>query len=131
MTLIERIEVATGPDRELFWEAFNTAFPEPEPGCEPVWRPENPKQPIYHAWKTQQVAFGRFVDAEAWEQAALLLVPDGFNWACGSRDDHQEGPWAWVQPGRRFIDGCVQHASTPALAICVTALRAREASHEG
>lgn len=141
MTLIERIEAATGPDRELFWEAFNAAFPEPAPGCEPVWRPENPKQPIYHAWKTRQVAFQRFIDAEAWEQAALMLLPiDGsmtlidlaISW---QQEDSKVWPAAtirWYPPHKSGPEWHAQigSACTIGLTIAAIALRAREASRE-
>lgn len=137
MTLIKRIESAQGADAELFWEAFNAAFPEPEPGCEPVWRPENPKQPIYHAWKTRQVTFRSFVDAEAWEQAAITLVPDGAGmevkryWIASA-----DGPvwYAMVttpSTDPNVIVGCdyieVWDKPSAAIALCAAALRAREA----
>lgn len=67
--------------------------------------------------------FTRFLDAEAYTDAALLLVPDGCKWAVTSRNsaccnpDHI-APLDWV------------FAATPALAIAAAALRAKGPGHE-
>lgn len=135
--LIARLEAATENERALFEEAFASCFHEPQPGCEPAWRPENPKQPIYHAWKTQQITFRKFIDADAYLDAALALVPEGWrlqlsDWDAQSLRDR--GPWQAVitPPGKRddfseWHPRC-DHAPTPALALCIAALKARNAS---
>lgn len=116
--LAERVMALTGPDRETFMAAFDACHPMPPPDCEPAWRAENPKQPIYHAWKTRQLAFIKFVSAEAWLCAAELLVPEGAWW------------WVEAQPliHGKFWAGCgndrVSTAATPALALTAAALLA-------
>jgi hypothetical protein len=76
LALAARVEALTGPCRETFLEVFAACYPEPPPMCEPIWRAENPKQPIYHAWKTREMAFRKLIAAEAWLDAAMMLVPE-------------------------------------------------------
>ena len=118
LKLAERVEALEGPCRETFLAAFAACFPEPVPGCEPSWREENPKQPIYHAWATRRLAFMKFVRAEAWLDAAMTLVPEGQSITLDTRAPAAAtvaGTDAWV------------YAATPALALTAAALRARAA----
>lgn len=72
--------------------------------------------------------FRRFLDAEAWTDAALCLVPQGWSWMV--RDDglavtlrkkgNEDGCYS-------SLDGFTERAKTPALAIAQAALRAQEA----
>ena len=67
--------------------------------------------------------FRRFLDAEAYTDAALLLVPEGCKWAITSRNS------ACCNPGHIASLDWV-FAETPALAIAAAALRAKGPGHE-
>lgn len=139
LKLAGRVEAAEGPSRELFEEAFAACYPKPADDCEPAWRPELPRQPIFHAWKTRQIAFQHFVHAEAWLDAALTLVPDAWGYTLvgvpgqGSdavvrerREDAKEPGKFWT--GNHMARGEAKRAATPALALTAAALRARASS---
>lgn len=116
--LAARIEALTGPDRALFcraWETIKGTSPTPE-----------------------AERFLELLNVKAWEQAAMMLVPEGWNWMAGERD--QGRCRAYVNNGellnigsglRRNPDSvwCEVVAATPALALCAAALRAKEASN--
>ena len=121
--LAERVEGMTAPTRSIFLEAFAACYPKP-PDFELVWRDEKPKQPIYHAWANRWVTFRKLIDAEAWEQAAILLVPDGFTWSWTNKAG-EEGPFAecWGEPSGTFRHRD-SFAASPALALTAAALRA-------
>ena len=135
MKLSDQIEAATGAERELFEAAFAACFPKPTPDCEPTWRPENPKQSIFHAWKVRQIAFDHFVRAEAWTDAALTLVPDGRSWGLDCNierlDEHQMVTSDTACSANIYHEGSKRWqgdecwGTTPALALCAAALRAR------
>lgn len=132
--LADRLKALTGPDRQTFWEAFAFCHPEPASNCEPAWRPENPKQPIYHAWKTREIAFRKYLDAEAWESAAVSLVPEGRQFGCGSLDGTLQS-WAWVGVGgaldETYVSMFPANAATPALALVAASLHALANQGEG
>jgi hypothetical protein len=130
LELAERVEALTGPCRETFLEVFAVCHPEPAPGCEPVWREENPKQPIYHAWKTRQVAFLKFVNAEAWLDAAMTLVPEGWMMVGLSERNCRQPQWRWKAElwhpeADANVRGIARKFDHPALALTAAALRAR------
>lgn len=68
--------------------------------------------------------FRRFLDAEAWTDAALMLVPEGFDWSMDNFDGELGKPSAWICKGGPFFNGTGDH---PALALAQAALRAKEA----
>ncbi len=119
-TLVERIEAAT-PDqqRELLIEAWVAVH--------------GPKPPRIHggtpeltAWLIAYNPFHAMLDVNAYESAALTLVQEGCQWRVDSHYnmagvfeyymDQQEGPSMSEYGGE---------GSTPALALCCAALRAR------
>ena len=128
--LIERIEAATGPDRELFEEAFAVAFgPEPESKYDGrAWKRGEPDfAPEWSAYIERRCRYLQLVDAEAWLDAAMALVPEGCD-----RADHvwpdNEGrfcTYLWAQRKRHQVVARAR-AATPPLALCAAALRARE-----
>jgi hypothetical protein len=72
----------------------------------------------------------RMVDAEAYESAALTLVPDGWRWSLDwtQRPPYQDcGRADLYAPGRGIKPPDVQdvYAATPAIALCIAALKAR------
>jgi len=140
--LIERLEAATGPCRELDAEVFASVYPDKVPG--PIvesgygWRYDKG-----HWWLAtgedartppKCVFPGRYT---ASIDAALTLVPEGWGYTlCTQPPDHK--PWASVvewQPddkgkmwtGNHMARSGEVKASTPAHAICIAALKARRA----
>ena len=78
--------------------------------------------------------FNTMRDARAFVDAALTLVPEGYDWGVGhdslAADNLPAPMWAYCrneyrEPG--YVDDLVV-AATPALAICAAALRARAAT---
>lgn len=70
--------------------------------------------------------FGRMFDAEAYESAALMLVPEGWAWMAGCAAG--ETFFATLSPTDESgieADMIDTNAATPALALCAAALRAR------
>ena len=98
LALADRAEKATGSSFELFAEAFE-AIHGGRAALGPIWS-----------------QFCSLLDAEAWLDAAMSLVPEG--------DLHLEikrgKVWAFVGSPIRAAT-----AATPALALCAASLRAR------
>lgn len=104
--LAERVEQAEGPSRELFEEAFWAVMPN----------------------YADIRSFRELLDAKAWVDAAMTLVLEGLMFTVSQhevkgaasifrRNDH----------GERATCCPLSVASTPALALCAAALRARSA----
>lgn len=113
--LIERLEKATGPDRELDvliaaardgataeWQAYKNEFAFHRDGS---WVSVHPLLP-----------FTASIDA------ALTLVPDDERVIMGRHQTVGTRPWAQVG---RPANGSDSTAPTPALALCIAALKAR------
>jgi hypothetical protein len=70
--------------------------------------------------------FCSLIDAEAWLDAAMTLVPEGWYWRVG----HSTLYAGWASTNRLHPDHCnpgdetFAKAATPALALCAAALRA-------
>ena len=62
-------------------------------------------------------------------EAALTTLPAGTRWLVGDGDPY---PSAWANIRTKTGDAIHQHAATPALALCIAALKARMAvsTHE-
>lgn len=63
--------------------------------------------------------------------AALALVPEGLGWGipfgpCTAHDGNKERRWWEAEVGPHLAEG-----ATPAIALCIAALRAREARDDG
>lgn len=97
--------------RHALEEAFWTIYPTPPAG--------------YHdePWRNRAIRFRRFLDAEAWTDAALLLVPEGFDWSMDNFDGELGKPSAWICNKGPFFNGTADH---PALALAQACLKARE-----
>jgi hypothetical protein len=75
------------------------------------------------AWVKRWVRFNRMLDAEAYESAVLMLVPDGHDFRVERFGENQMCGWVWVRG--RFDEGQLcPIASTPALALGTACLRA-------
>lgn len=119
--LIERLEAASVPDRELDLA---------------IWRLVDPNAAEIEAAGKQPLRWLHCYTASL--DAAMTLVPKGWNWMAGNRD--QPVARAYVNNGKSHSIGVgsrknpdlVWHeavAATPALALCIAALRAQ--SQEG
>jgi hypothetical protein len=77
--------------------------------------------------------FFRFISNGAFLDAAMTLVPEGYQFGCGSfGNPDSDGPWAWCEPEERLTDDFPYgRGNTPALALCAAALRATDAGKEG
>ena len=121
LKLAERCEQATGPDRELDCVISRALIEVPE-GCKAV-----------HSDLTSQAGVivdrvGRIYGTVYYQpftasvDAALALVPDGFEWRA-QWSELPDRTWA----GIAGVQGINTTAATPALALCAAALRAQEA----
>lgn len=100
--------------RQVLEEAFAKVFPPPPNAHLGI------DVPALEAHTQIARRFRRFLDAEAWTDAAMMLVPEGYQWAVTSRNS------ACCRPDRvEFTDW--HYADHPALAIAQAALRAQEA----
>lgn len=73
-------------------------------------------------WRDRRDRFTTMLDAEAYLDAAMMLVPEGYDFATGSgrpqaMDPNARGPWAWVA-AHGDLAGDVCREETPALALC-------------
>lgn len=104
--LLTRIESARDPTRELFWDVYDRVIGSGDQG------------PLHHR-------FSQLLGVEAWEQAALLLVPEG--WLGDVFASHDDGLFRVElhQAHRRdcFVRGT---GKTEALALLAAILRASE-----
>lgn len=127
LKLAERCERAEEPKRGLFIEAWLATL---GAHFSHLSADEIRKLPGFRR-------FNRMLDADAYESAALMLVPDGWGWNVSwpNIKARESGLLLVDAPcqgeaqfgyDRRFIVA----AATPALAICAAALRARSASDE-
>lgn len=142
--LAERVEQATGPDRELdgaIDRLFN-ARPKDgdyDEGEGAFWRVKNGWSGLLA--RPDGFARGSFSAANytASLDAAMTLVPEGWRWTAGHREfPHargyvENGELAFVgvgtrrNPNRMWFETT---AATPALALTAAALRARAAQHD-
>lgn len=119
--LIARLEAATADhQRELLFEAFEAVHP--YPGHEHYLVDE-----IDWTWDRLRQRFAAMVAAEAYESAALTLVPEGGT-AVFHLFNHRDGFWE-CDLGSTGPDFRGQ-AATPALAIAAATLRAKDTTHD-
>lgn len=125
--LIARLEAATEPTRELFLAAYEAVYgPAEESNFQVAWR------------------FASLLDAKAWTDAALMLVPPHWWWTCGncelsghvtigpdyngSHGDELKRAWP-EEIWHEGIDADVRSGSgidRVCRAICIAALKARK-----
>jgi len=107
--LIARLENTTGPDRELFKAAYVARFGEVDWGN--------------YGGSKRFCQFIRFVEVEAWEQAALMLLPEGMD--CEFSSEHCDG--FIIYRAEIGSSPLVRLKSNFATAIAIAALKARAA----
>ena len=128
--LIQRIEAAEGADRELNWLIAEAL------GEIPYHVIQGPVGIPYGwfrgegEWSLKCIkASDVYSGVESWSpkpytasiDAALTLVPEGYDWSLDSFYDGQGRPHAWVCKDGPFY---IAIAATPALALCAAALKA-------
>lgn len=72
--------------------------------------------------------FRRFLDAEAWTDAAMMLVPEGWLWEVQWIGHQTKGRVANAHIWKRFDQSHFAAAAHPALALAQACLKARENS---
>lgn len=118
--LIAALEKATGPDRELDADIVRVAF-----NAGVTWRSTQYTMEVFPAvhWEAPHPYAGMSEPVPAYTasiDAALALVPDGHQsviWTAGGADVFP------ATPGLHAYD--TTYAATPAIALCIAALRAR------
>lgn len=125
--LIARLEKATAPTRPLFEESYLAAH------GKPCWDDGD-----------DGYFFQECLGIGAWESAALTLVPEGWffslahvapdflNVGESTFNAEMHGPVSWVVPEppgyeEPAFDSTAAQARTAALALCIAALKARQA----
>ena len=106
--LADRVEALAGPCREVDAEIVTIV-----------------KAGMRSPWFIAPPSFTGSLDA------AMTLVPEGFNWQVGTQGTEGEAAWASVEALTYNPDtfngiSIYVDAATPALALCAAALRARE-----
>ena len=72
--------------------------------------------------------FSRMLAAKAYESAAIMLVPDGYDWDIGTERNRDLDASAWLNKGDNFSEEIF--AATPALALAAACLRAKTQESE-
>jgi hypothetical protein len=117
--LAERCEAATaGYQRRLLSEAYREIFGGPE--CITIDRWPGYQSPRWDA-------FHKKLEAEAFLDAAMTLVPEG--WFLNGVYENGEGK-TYATLRKCNVGDVHGSATTPALALCAAALRAREEGNE-
>lgn len=117
MTLIERLEAATGPDRELDAEIY----------CEARGLVFEDECPVRSSGK-RVIDFRPVSHYTASIDAALTLVPEGLSWTCGKNLHHGYFAVSLNTLNERGAPESVAWADAdyPAIALCIAALKARQ-----
>lgn len=115
LALAEAVEKLTGPDREVMYAAFDACLPRTVPS-----------EPNVVVWTREWLRFQGLVNAEAWLDSAMMLVPANSLWNVGTDID---GPYARVLPpvGNGWTNSKEHYAlaATMPLALLSSALRAQ------
>lgn len=108
-SIVARLEKATGPDDELFYECAHMAFG-PSHNLTDIAR-----------WNR----FSQLVESEAWTDAALMLVPEGLEWSVGRNSDGSFGAAVGNTVDLGDVEVAQQIKGGPAIALCIAAMKAR------
>lgn len=133
MNLIElakRCEAATADQQHtLLDDAYHAVFPKPER----IWVTDNAGSwtDEYSAHHERSWRFQEFLDAKAYVDAALTLVPEGWRWTWDGARKEAICVKNGAMPTSRDGKFSLGNSDAPALAICAAALRAREAAEVG
>ena len=100
--------------RQVLEEAFEAIFPRPN------------KYVFDLEADARHYKFTRFLDAEAWTDAAMMLVPEGWLWEVQWIGHQTKGRVANAHIWKRFDQSHFAAAAHPALALAQACLKARE-----
>lgn len=113
--------------RQVMEEAFVAIFG-PEPPSEydgRAWTRNEPDfSPAWTAYIGKRNRFHRFLDAEAWTDAAMMLVPEGWDFSIERYDKGKCAAYIW--PCGYRDNAWLSERPTPALALAQACLKARE-----
>lgn len=118
--LVERLAALSGPDREsdakiytlaIGLKMYQSVYERPD-GDLCIHEYADPTGPSYF----RLLRFTESIDA------ALTLVPEGWCW--GLFDE--PNAWLWPTPTRDLLTGIQGKGATPAIALCIASLRARQ-----
>jgi len=123
--LIAKLEAATAGSRELDEELWVHLQDDPTEYVRFIRKDTGQ----FHRWQHEET--GVFVNAPKYTtslDAALTLVPEGYSWhlSTTSRDVFDAWCMPWMDVDNPKLDKPWVPHFTPALAICITALKARE-----
>ena len=129
MTLIERLESATEGSRELDEAIINALCPDAMCRQDPAWEDSIT---VYHADALLDSGKAELPHYTTSLDAALTLVPEGWEWslAGGNKNEPVQVPYASCWPDEQPFPAELDlyaEAATPSLALCIAALKAREA----
>lgn len=126
-SVIKELEQAQGPSRELDDAVLLACGWKTEPGellGLPITNWVSPTGSVH--WRCDVPNPTSSLDA------AMSLVPEGHFWSCGGPDEtliRRPKPWAQVWRGKQAEDS--GEGPTPAIALCIAALKARSVMEEG
>lgn len=120
LELAERCEKATADDqRDLLAQAWQAVRgPKPDSDYQPRRTPMF--SPDWERWVERDCRFSNLLQAEAYESAAMMLVPEGWTGIIPVTG----GDEAWLWPKGGTFKGFRVNAATPALALTAACLRA-------
>lgn len=136
--IIERLRDATGADRELDADIWVTAVG--RAWCDTMRRWERVERawPVQNGgrwcfwFETEESTRGTdLIPYTASLDAALTLVPPDLTWALASREPQDMAPTPWAIIGDRTRALGEATGATPAIALCIAALLARQAAEAG
>lgn len=142
--LIKRLEALDAPCRELFDEAFVAIHGQKPPSLAGYSKEQSD-------WFTIRNSFSKMIQVGAWLDAAMMLLPKGYavnaiqQTAQAVKDEHTGdiplADWSVVliredcagYRNRNKFRQAFEYgdATTAAIAFCIAALKAQEASHDG
>lgn len=122
MTLIDKLSALTGPDRECDSLIFKALFPERDW----VTFEENGVDIWWSRCPHDSCAFDGPPAYTASIDAAMTLLAPNTLYAIGSMEDGPFTRLCWPMPDGSYSGGYVEaSAATPAIALCVASLKAR------
>jgi hypothetical protein len=125
--LIAKLEAASeggrALDREVFASLGTHVFEKRGNDVKPWWYPVDHNEVVFRIgepnYRSALRSYPKFTTSL---DAALTLVPEGYEWGVAKAGD--DCPGAYVDSGSGD-DTTVHYGATPALALCVAALKAR------
>jgi hypothetical protein len=118
--LAYRVEALAGPDRKIMEECYRAV------NDRRLF--DAPSSPTFSEPYERWCRFKSFLNSEAWESAAMSLVPEGYSWTLGQNVHHGHWLCSINYVNHEGEPTCIAdsgHRKSPALALTSAALRAR------